>query len=71
MIIGKTKEQLEIEELSRQNEEKIKENLNYLKDTDWYVTRFSENGTLVPLEILNKRIEARDLISLLRQSSGA
>ena len=35
----------------------------YLTETDWYVTRFSETGVVVPSEILTKRQEARDSIT--------
>lgn len=31
----------------------------YLKETDWYVTRFSETGLAVPAEVLQKRSTAR------------
>ena len=32
----------------------------YLIDTDWYISRFSETGQAVPEDILQKRQEARD-----------
>ena len=31
----------------------------YLAETDWYVTRFSETGTAIPQDILDKRAAAR------------
>jgi len=31
----------------------------YLTETDWYVTRFSENGTPIPEDVLTKRNQAR------------
>lgn len=31
----------------------------YLKDTDWYVTRKAETGKAVPEDILTKRAQAR------------
>ena len=31
----------------------------YLKETDWYVSRYSETGTEIPEEILTKRAQAR------------
>jgi hypothetical protein len=34
----------------------------YLADTDWYVTRKTEIGTEIPLDISTKRQEARDKI---------
>ncbi len=35
----------------------------YLKNTDWYAARLAEQGTSIPQEILNKRQEARQLLS--------
>jgi hypothetical protein len=35
----------------------------YLKDTDWYITRQAETGVPVPADILLKRQEARDAIT--------
>ncbi len=35
----------------------------YLSDTDWYVSRYSETGVPVPADILLKRQEARDAIT--------
>ena len=31
----------------------------YLKETDWYVSRYSETDTEIPEEILTKRAQAR------------
>jgi len=31
----------------------------YLKDTDWYVTRKAEAGTTIPANVLTKRTQAR------------
>jgi len=31
----------------------------YLKETDWYVSRYSETGTEIPEDILTKRAQAR------------
>lgn len=31
----------------------------YLKETDWYVTRFAETGVVIPEEVVNKRAQAR------------
>lgn len=31
----------------------------YLKDTDWYVTRYAETGTAIPSDVLTKRTQAR------------
>lgn len=35
----------------------------YLKDTDWYVTRYAETGEAIPAEITQKRAEARQTAS--------
>lgn len=35
---------------------------NYLKNTDWYVTRFAETGTPIPQDILDKRAAAREAV---------
>ena len=32
---------------------------NYLKETDWYVTRKAETGIDIPAEVLEKRAQAR------------
>lgn len=32
---------------------------NYLKETDWYVTRKAETGVDIPVEVLEKRAQAR------------
>lgn len=34
----------------------------YLKETDWYVTRYSETGLAVPADVLQKRSAARAAI---------
>ena len=39
---------------------------SYLKTTDWYSTRFAETGKEIPIEIKEKREQARDRISELR-----
>lgn len=31
----------------------------YLASTDWYVTRFAETGEAIPVDVLDKRKEAR------------
>ncbi len=33
--------------------------LQYLRETDWYVVRFSETGTAIPAEVLSERAAAR------------
>lgn len=37
----------------------IKNAKTYLKETDWYVTRYAETGTEIPAEVLTKRAQAR------------
>lgn len=41
----------------------------YLSSTDWYAIRFADTGTAIPEEIKQKRQEARDEISRLRDES--
>ena len=38
----------------------------YLSQTDWYAIRFADTGEAIPTEIKQKRQEARDEISALR-----
>lgn len=33
--------------------------IQYLKDTDWYATRYAETGKAIPDDILIKRAQAR------------
>ena len=56
--------QIVLEDISEQLERaKInEESLQYLKDTDWYVTRFMENGTPIPEDVSSKRNTARSNI---------
>ena len=35
------------------------ESLEYLKSTDWYITRQAESGVAVPLDVTTARAEAR------------
>jgi len=35
------------------------ESLEYLKTTDWYVTRFTESGVAVPADVTQARTDAR------------
>lgn len=51
------------EELARQ---RINELENYLRNTDWYVIRFVEEGTAIPDEVKEKRQWAREEISELK-----
>lgn len=43
------------------------ERLAYLRDTDWYVLRYIEEGKAVPDSIKLKRHEAREKLSSLRE----
>lgn len=56
---------VKVEELS-DKEIAIKNHLNYLFHTDWYVIRFAETGKEIPEEILKLRALAREEISKLR-----
>lgn len=47
------------------NLEQAKKNaaaLEYLRSTDWYITRFAETGVAVPAEVLEERAAARERI---------
>ena len=57
-----------IEELTKEDKKRIFKiekdtenelNLNYLKKTDWYITRKLESGKSIPKEISDKRKAAR------------
>lgn len=41
---------------------KMNEAHEYLDTTDWYVTRYKENGVEIPAEVLAKRQECRELL---------
>lgn len=43
-------------------DKRIKESLQYLRDTDYYYARFSETGDQIPDAVVIKRKEARDFI---------
>jgi len=45
----------------------LKENERYLAETDWYVTRLTEEGKPIPEEIRLKRQEAKTKINELRE----
>lgn len=49
-------------------ENEIEELENFLKETDWYAIRFADEGTEIPNEIKQKRKEARNRISELRNN---
>lgn len=38
------------------------EALRYLAETDWYVVRFAETGREIPVEVLQKRAECRNIV---------
>lgn len=48
---------------SIKKEQKTREALKYLSDTDWYVMRLVEIGKVIPEDIAAKRAEARTTIS--------
>ena len=54
------------EEIDKQIEELQK----YLDDTDWYIARYSETGVEIPEEVKQKRQEAREKISALRNDEN-
>ena len=51
-------------------EERIRQRVaeleRYLSQTDWYAIRFADTGEAIPTEIKQKRQDARDEISALR-----
>ena len=49
------------------NEVRIQELQNYLDSTDWYAIRFADTGEPIPEDIKNKRQQAREGISVLRE----
>ncbi len=57
-------EQPSKEEMKRNEIQKYK---SYLNDTDWYVYRFVDTGKQIPIDIKQKRQEARENISKLRK----
>lgn len=50
------------------NKKEISKLENYLKETDWYVIRYSDSGIEIPKEIKSKRQEVREEISRLREN---
>ena len=50
------------------NYERLRECEDYLKETDWYVLRYIDEGTPIPDDIKKQRHEAREEISGLRKS---
>lgn len=53
-------EPLTPEEEAKQLQNEINNaSLLYLKETDWYITRFAETGIAIPLNIVTARAEAR------------
>lgn len=51
-----------------ENRKRIIELEQYLVSTDWYVLRFIDSGASIPEEVKQKRQEARDEISRLRDN---
>lgn len=51
---------LTVEEQAKADQLELNQvSLQYLKETDWYVTRFAETGVAIPTDIVTKRTEAR------------
>ena len=50
-------------------QQKVAEAKSYLTSTDWYYPRKLETNKPVPLDVVQKRIEARDLINELEGAS--
>ena len=51
------------EQKAREEQERINQEARaYLAETDWYVIRAQETGVEVPVDILQKRQEARDRV---------
>lgn len=55
----KTAEELKSKKLSEEQEKKRLKALNYLADTDWYITRQVETGKTIPKDVLSERAKAR------------
>jgi hypothetical protein len=52
-------------------EREIESLQEYLAETDWYVTRFTETGVPIPSDVSDARAQARERISTLRASINA
>jgi hypothetical protein len=61
-LLNISDEQLSIIMENDRRRETNKNNLQYLAETDWYLTRKNETGKEIPEEILTKRQEARNAI---------
>lgn len=64
---GKSPEEEEKFEKEQVKTKRISELKNYLSNSDWYVSRYVENGTEIPAEVKKTRQEAREEISKLRE----
>lgn len=53
--------QAELDKLGYVSKEK-QDALKYLADTDWYYSRYVDNGTAIPQEVMDKRAEARLIV---------
>jgi|APSaa5957512535_1039671.scaffolds.fasta_scaffold361245_2 hypothetical protein len=58
-ITDEKKAELTANYLAHQQRKLNKEARDYLASTDWYITRQSETGVVVPTDIVTKRAEAR------------
>lgn len=48
------------EQIAQTEREVLRRNAKgYLKETDWYISRYSETGVEIPEEVLTKRAQAR------------
>lgn len=52
------------------DEEEIAALQKYLNETDWYAVRYAETGVEIPEEVKQKRQEAREKISALREEKS-
>lgn len=52
------------------NKERINELQKFLDSTDWYITRFIDNGTPVPEDIKKQRQAAREEIDRLKSEES-
>lgn len=63
VVIDRTPPSPSEEEIAADYQQQINQNnLKYLQETDWYVTRYIESGVEIPNEIKVKRAEARSAI---------
>lgn len=66
VLTGKTQATLDAEKIEADRLAEIATLTAHLASTDWYAVRYAETGKAVPEEILQKRQDARELISSLK-----